>query len=93
MGIHSEEIDAKEVIIRCGDRDIVIKKPSVSKIKMGGQETFQVMGNPTEILKEKFSDEDVKLVMDQTNCSDEDVRKSLDETGDIAETIMKLKPD
>ena len=91
MGIKSEEIDAEEVIIRCNDRDIVITEPAVSKIKMGGQETFQVIGKASEVLKEKFSKDDIKLVMEQTDCTEEDAMKALDETGDIAEAIMLLK--
>ena len=91
MGIRSEEIDAEEVIIRCRDRDIVVTEPAVSKIKMGNQETFQVMGVVTERLREKFSEDDVKLVTEQADCSEEDAIKALDETGDIAEAIIKLK--
>ena len=91
MGIKTEEIDAEEVVIKCRDKDIVIKEPSVSKVKMGGNETFQVVGNPTEVLREKFSQEDVELVMDQTGCTIEEARKALDDTEDMAEAIMKLK--
>lgn len=91
MGIKSEGIDATEVVIRCSDRDIVVKEPSVSRINMGGQETFQVMGSVSEVLKEKFSVDDVKLVMGQTGCSEEDAIKALDDAGDIAQAIMKLK--
>ena len=91
MGIKSEEIDAEEVVIKCREKNIVIKEPSVSKIKMGAQETFQVIGNPTEVLREKFSQEDVELVMDQTGCDMEEARKALDETEDIARAIMYIK--
>jgi len=90
MGIQSEEIDAEEVIIRCKDKDIVIEEPVVSKIKMSGQETFQVMGKVSERPK-GFSSEDVELVMEQTDCSEDEAIKALEETGDIAEAIMKLK--
>lgn len=91
MGIKSEEIDATEVIIRCRDKDIVVREPAVSKINMAGQETFQVMGKISEVFREKFSAEDVKLVTSQTGCSEDDARKVLDETGDIAEAIIRLK--
>ena len=91
MGIKSEGIDAEEVVIRCSDKDIVVKEPVVSKVNMGGHETFQVMGNVSEVPKERFSNEDVKMVTEQTGCSEEDARKALDETGDIAQAIMKLK--
>ncbi len=91
MGIKSEEIDAEKVLIECKDKKIVISSPSVSKIRMGGQETFQVVGEVSEELKENFSEEDVELIMNQTGCSDEEAIKALDETGDMAEAIMKLK--
>lgn len=91
MGILSEEIDAEEVIIRCRDKDIVVTEPAVSKIKMGNQETFQVIGIVSERLREKFSEDDVKLVTEQTGCSEEDAIKALDETRDMAEAIMKLQ--
>ncbi|UCG95770.1 MAG: nascent polypeptide-associated complex protein [archaeon] len=90
MGIKSEEVDAEEVVIRCRGRNIVIKEPSVSKIKMGTQETFQVMGKVSEEPAEKFSQDDVKLVTEQTGCSEEEALKALEETGDMAEAIMKL---
>ncbi len=91
MGIRSEEIDAEEVLIKCRDRELVIREPVVSKIKMGGQETFQVMGKVSEKLAEKFTQEDINLVMEQTGCSDEEAVRALDETGNMAEAIMKLK--
>jgi len=91
MGIQSEEVDAEEVLIRCRDKNIVIREPNVSKIKMGENETFQIMGEVSEVPKEKFSKDDVKLVMEQTGCSEEDALKVLDETKDMAEAILKLK--
>ena len=91
MGIKSEEINAEEVIIHCKDKDIIITEPAVSKIKIGGQETFQVIGNVSEVLKEKFSEDDTKLVMEQTGCTEEEAMKALDDTGDMAEAIMLLK--
>ncbi len=89
MGIHTEEIDAEEVLIKCKDKDIVIKEPSVSKIKMGGNETFQIIGIVSE--RQKNSEEDIKLVIEQTGCTEEEAKKALEETGDLAEAIMKLK--
>ena len=91
MGIKSEEIEAEEVIIRCRDRDVVVKEPAVSRINMAGHETFQISGSVSEVLREKFSPEDVKLVAEQTGCSEEDALKALDETGDMAQAIIRLK--
>lgn len=97
MGIKPKDIDATEVIIRCADRDIVIQNPSVTEINMGGQKTWQLMGQDIErarVLEDavpEITDEDIKTVVDQTGISEEKARKALEETeGDIAEAIMKL---
>ncbi len=90
MGIKSEKIDADEVIIRSGAKEIVIENPDVTKINMQGHETFQVMGKVTE-RKAGPSEDDIKMVMEQTGATEEEVRKSLEETGDIAESILNLK--
>ena len=40
MGIKSEEILAEEVIIKTGDKELVILNPQVTRINMGGQESL-----------------------------------------------------
>ncbi len=90
MGMSQEEIPASKVIIKKEDGNrIIIGNPSVTKIKMQGQETFQVVGNVSEE-EEKFSEEDVRVVMEKTGCTEEDAVNALEETGDLAEAIMKL---
>lgn len=97
MGIQQEQIDADEVIIKTAGGEIVVSNPQVVKVKVGGQETFQITGEISEretaepAQKEKFSDEDAKLVAQQSGASLEDAKAALVETGDIAEAIMKLK--
>lgn len=92
MGVSTENIDAVEVVIRTAEKEILISEPKVSKIKMGGQETFQIVGNVSERAKENFSNEDVKTVRGQTGASESEARAALEETnGDLAEAIMKLK--
>ena len=90
MGIKQEQVDAEEVIIKTRDKEIVVSNPQVTKIKMGGNETFQVIGEVSERGK-GFSEEDIKMVIDQTGASEDEVKKSLEETKDIAKTIMELK--
>ena len=95
MGIQQEEIDADEVIIRCKDKSIVISNPSVSKVNMSGQVSYQISG-PERIEKPSsgpdISDEDIKTVVDQAGVSEDRAGKALEETkGDIAEAILKLK--
>jgi nascent polypeptide-associated complex subunit alpha len=95
MGIQQQEIDASEVIIRCSDRDIVITNPSVSKVNMMGQQTFQISGNIQERAKQvaaEISKDDIKMVAEQAEVSEKEAEKALkEENGDIAAAILKLK--
>ncbi len=90
MGISQDEIPASRVVIEKTDGgEIVIENPSVTKINMQGNESFQISGDAREEEKD-FSDEDVKTIMEKTGCSEEEARNALHETGDLAEAIMKL---
>lgn len=91
MGIKTEEIEAEEVVLKCKDKNIVISNPNVSKIIMGGQETFQISGVVSESSKEAFSKEDIDMIMGQTGCSQEEAEKALNDTGDIAAAILMLR--
>jgi len=92
MGIAQNEIDATRVIIECSDKKIIINEPSVIKISMSGQASYQISGPETEESLEEFSDEDVKMVMDKTGKSKEKVIDFLKKNnGDIALAIMELK--
>ncbi len=90
MGMKMDNVPANQVIIKTDSGDIVIEEPQVIKTSMKGQVLFQVSGNVKERV---FSDEDVKLVIEQSGVKDKDrVIKALQETnGDIVEAIMKLK--
>jgi nascent polypeptide-associated complex subunit alpha len=91
MGMSQTEIPSSKVIIEKEDGNkIVINNPSVMKIKMQGQESFQISGDISEESDENFSENDIKVVMEKTNCSEEEARKVLEETGDLAEAILKL---
>jgi len=93
MGIAQEEIDATKVIIEKEDSQIVIEKPSVTKIKIQEQESFQISGDVKEeplIQELQISEQDIKTVMEKTNCSEEQARKNLEKTKDLAETILEL---
>ena len=93
MGIKSRNIPATEVVIRTTEGELIIKEPQVTEIVMQGIKTYQVMGEVTERTApaKKYSDEDVKLIMEKTGRSKEEVEKALEETnGDLAEAILKL---
>jgi nascent polypeptide-associated complex subunit alpha len=94
LGIKQEEIDAIEVIIRCQDKEIVISNPSVQKIKMQGQESFQISGETSErslSSSPEITDEDIETVMAQSGCTREEAIEAIEECdGDLAEAVIKL---
>ncbi len=47
MGIDVTEIDAEEVVIRTADEELVFDGAQVTKMDAQGQETYQVVGEPT----------------------------------------------
>ena len=102
MGIKMEEIDAEEVIIKCSDKEIVITNPSVAKVVMQGQASFQITGQEhtreikaaeeEEDIAIEISEDDVDMVAEQTGVSKEKAKEALEKTGgDIAEAIMNIK--
>ena len=88
MGIKTEDLYVDEVIFKSKDKEMVIENPHVSKIKMGDTTTFQIIGELKE--RKLFSDEDIKIIVDQTGCSREEAEKTLEETKDIAAAILRL---
>jgi nascent polypeptide-associated complex subunit alpha len=91
MGIKTEEIEAKEVIIRGTSGNVVIKGPSVVKMDIKGQTMFQITGTVSE---SSFSEEDVRMVSEKAEVSMEEAAELLKRTnGDIAEAIMTAKSD
>lgn len=91
MGISQTPLNVKKVIFETHEGNLIIDEPSVTKIVMNGQETYQVAGEAREEGTEKFSHEDVFIVKEQTGKSEEEAIKALEETeGDIAEAIAKL---
>ena len=91
LGIQTENVPADQVIIKSGNKETIIDRPSVTKVKIAGQDTFQIIGEVSERSGEKISEDDVKLVAEQTGVSDAEAKKALQETGDIAAAILKLK--
>lgn len=92
LGIKSSEIPAEKVVIDCGDREILIENPSVVLIEGKGMQSFQISGNVTEVKKSGVSEDDVKLVQQQTGTNAEEARSALEmSNGNIAEAILKLK--
>lgn len=91
MGISQEEIECSRVIIEGPEKNIIIENPSVSRIKMQGNESFQISGDVIEEEPSSFSEEDIALVIQKTGKDRDDVVKALEKnSGDIAQTIVDL---
>lgn len=93
--------DVKEVIIKTPSKDIVIQQPEVAILNMQGQRIYQVVGGSVierapqrESAPEKpaVSEEDARLVADQTGRSLEEAKSALIECdGDLAKAILLLQ--
>ena len=95
MGMKMEDLNGvTEVIIRFEDKELIIDNPSVSRMDVMGQETYQIEGQSREVELEyevEIPDEDVEMVANQANVSEDAAREALEECkGDLAEAIMKL---
>ncbi len=95
LGMQQEEVDAIAVIIRTKKEDIIIRSPSVQKVNMMGQMSYQISGveEHRAIVEEaEISEEDIKTVMEQAGSSKDSALKALkDNNGDLAAAIMSLK--
>ena len=104
MGMNMNGVpDVQQVIIRTNNKDIVIDEPEVTILEVQGQKIYQVMGGevseqaPSQraaaaAAKPTFSDEDVRLVADQTGKSLEKAKEALEECqGDLAKAILLLQ--
>lgn len=90
MGMKQEDIPATEVLIKCGEKNILIKNPHVVKMIMMGEESFQITGEHEEV--SALREEDIATVMEQASCSKEEARKALEKTeGDLALAILDLQ--
>ena len=102
MGIKQESVaDVTEVIIRTKSNEIIITDADVICVEMGGSKSYQISGResiralgsgdsdaPAPV---SFSDEDVELVMSQTQCDREKAIEALTATdGQPAEAILKI---
>ena len=92
MGMNQEDIPANKVTIERQDgTNIIINNPSIQKITMQGQTSFQITGEETEESPEVgISEADVQTIMDKTGSSREEAEEALEKTGDLAEAIIDL---
>ncbi len=93
LGIKSEEVDAKKVIIELEGKSIAILEPQITVMEVQGKRIYTVTGEEKVEVK-SFSEEDIELVSKQANVSKEKALAALKKNdGDIAEAIMELKKD
>ncbi len=102
MGMSMDGVeDVREVIIRTPSKDIVIQQPEVAILNMQGQRIYQVVGgtvterapqHEAAEAKPAVSEEDARLVADQTGKSLEEAKNALiDCDGDLAKAILLLQ--
>jgi len=100
MGITNEMIPGvTEVIIRTTEKEIVITNATVNVMTMKGQKSFQVdgidmerpLGSDSTPATAAYPEDDIELVISQTNCDREKAIAALDECGGLpAEAILKI---
>ncbi len=93
MGIAQEEIDVERVIIEKTDGNkIIIEPASVTKVKMQGQETFQIAGEAhDETSAPEITQDDINTVVEKTGCTSDQAEEVLNSVnGDLAEAILEL---
>jgi len=92
MGMSQEEIPASKVTIEKPDgRKLTINNPSVTKIIMQGNESFQITGDTNEESEApSISEDDIKTIVEKTSCSETEAKEALEKTGDLAEAILEL---
>lgn len=97
LGIRSEAMEhVEEVVFHTADKELLVKHPTVQKISIpGGGVCFQVMGQVEEICRQdnRFSEEDVRIIVEKTGCTTEEAKKALLSAGDLAGAILQLKKD
>ena len=97
MGISQDEIDANRVIIETDKNNIIINNPSVTKVNMQGQDTFQISGDISEEAGESeetskdTTQDDIKTIMEKANCLEEEAKMALEKAnGDLTEALLDL---
>lgn len=75
MGIDVTELDADEVVIRTADQEIVFDAPQVTRMDAQGQETYQIVGEPTE----HDVDDAAAAVEGDTEAADDEAEQGIPE--------------
>ena len=90
LNMNVKNIDAKEVIIKTDNGNIIISDPEVMVVDMMGKDVYQITGDISG--KKGSNEEDIKMVMEHTGKDRQTVEKKLEElNNDLAKAIMELK--
>ena len=90
LNMNIAQIPADMVIIKSKEKQIVISNPEVMLANMMGREVYQITGEVSESVP--ISEEDVKMIMDQTGRDRNTVVKKLEDlNNDLAKAILELK--
>ncbi len=93
MGMQTKDIEAEEVYIKGISKDYKISNPKITVVEVQGQKVLQIIGDMKEIDKEKpvYNEEDLNIVISQTNVSKEEAIEALKSTnGSPAEAIIYI---
>lgn len=95
MGLDIDEVsNVQEVVIKTDKKEIIIEKPSVSEMKGKDTTIFTVTADDyseRELEVQIFSDDDIKMVCEQTGVDEEKAKAALaDADGNLARAILAL---
>ncbi|MBR9679292.1 MAG: nascent polypeptide-associated complex protein [Nanoarchaeota archaeon] len=88
--MNMQQVDADRVEIFSGSKKIVIDNPDITKMKVMGEEMYQIKGEAREV--KDLPSEDVELVSKQSGVGLDEARVALENAnGDLVEAIELLK--
>ena len=88
LNMDIRELEAEEVIIKQKNKTLKIKNPEIMIANLMGKDVYQISGQ----IYESVSEDDIKLVMEQTGKDRQTVEQKLEElNNDLAKVIMELK--
>lgn len=99
LGIDAEELrGVRSVTIKLPDKEVIIRDPQVTIMRIQGQKIYYVSGGIEEAVSEEasieapaISEDDIKFVMEQTGVTREEALNALRRTnGDIPQAILLL---
>jgi nascent polypeptide-associated complex subunit alpha len=90
MNMNVQSIPADTVVIKTKTKNIIISNPDIMLANMMGRDVYQITGEVSESYS--VSEDDIKMVMDQTGKDRDIVVRKLEELdNDLARAIMELK--